>query len=351
MSDAKELFLQAGMDDFVAKPIEMTELNRVLKRYVQPQAPEGYMDKINDSIRRDVESRHPHRRPAISGLYDSPGTGMAGAGTGISGRNVPEGFLGQLLEQNNALLSQNMILLRSLLGSPAGAGPYPEPEKEFSYLDPEAGSQEEDIETPENEPALYHLFESIEGIDSEKCLDLYGGSVSVYHDILKTYYVDISGREGELAGYFDRQDIDNFTICVHAIKGASRGVGASRLADLAQELEMDGQHRNWDGIKMKYYVFHDELLLVAENVGRYVEKYLIQTKSHSAPKENGFPKETINQLVSACEDMDYMTVEDILLELNEKRYPPELEKQLEIMLELCRGFEYDKLEEMILSLT
>ena len=53
---------------------------------------------------------------------------------------------------------------------------------------------------------------------------------------------------------------------------------------------------------------------------------------------------------TACEEMDYLTVEELLNSLNKKAYVEELEKKLMEMLQYCSGFEYEKLEEIIRTL-
>ena len=54
VSDAKETFLSGGMDDFLAKPIEMTELHRILKHFVLSKAPEDYVRKYMDKNKVSV---------------------------------------------------------------------------------------------------------------------------------------------------------------------------------------------------------------------------------------------------------------------------------------------------------
>ena len=103
MSGAKEMFLEAGMDDFVAKPIEMTELNRVPKKFVQPKAPEGYMKQVSAQQQKEGGGV-----PATM-----VGHGMAGGFAIPGGEDAP--VMRQLLTQNN-MLTQNMLLLRHLLG-------------------------------------------------------------------------------------------------------------------------------------------------------------------------------------------------------------------------------------------
>ena len=48
--------------------------------------------------------------------------------------------------------------------------------------------------------------------------------------------------------------------------------------------------------------------------------------------------------------MDYLHAEELLESLRDKNYPEELEHKLDKMLECCRNFDYDSLEEMVRQL-
>lgn len=326
------------MDDFVAKPIEMTELNRVLKKFVQPKAPEGYMKQVSAQQQKEGGGV-----PATM-----VGHGMAGGFAIPGGEDAP--VMRQLLTQNNMLLSQNMLLLRHLLGealTPADAftadaavaGPSATPVDE-AQPGPEDGAPEDEA-----------IHDHIPGLDMQQSIDNYGGSVHIYHNILRTYYFDIREREPELEKLYEDRDIKNFTIYVHAIKSASRGAGANELGEMALELEEAGKAGDWDVIDRVYPAFREELKRVRKSVGKYVEKYLIQVrKEDSAERLEAFPQEIMDRLRAACDEMDYMEAEALLHTLDEHKYVEPLEAKLQTMLACCAGFEYDKLEEILKAL-
>ena len=339
MSGAREMFLQAGMDDFVAKPIEMTELNRVLKKFVQPRAPEGYMQKISTQ-----QEKQGATVPAGAPVY---------ADGAIPSDEGP--VLRQLLTQNNALLSQNMLLLRHLLGEPLADGPAataPAQTTESAPGDRMAIDEEvpADAEIEEIEE-IEELHDHIPGLDMQLSLDNYGGSVRIYHNILKTYYFDIKQRQPELEELFRQRDIRRFTIYTHAIKSASRGAGANELGEMAFQLEKAGNEGDWDAIQRLYPSFRDALGATVRNVGKYVEKYLIQApKSEEQAALAAFPEEALARIREACDDMDYLAAEEMLRELDRHKYTEDLEYKLQELLSCCAGFEYDRLEALIQAL-
>ena len=351
MSDARDLFLEAGMDDFVAKPIEMRELHRVIKKYIQSRAPEGYLQAARSAAQAEAEAEAEKAAKAPAGKAPAAPTvpaAKAPAPALISAAPLAEGAMGALLQQNNLLLEQNMRLLNALLG---GAAPAPT-ETATPAATATPAPQADDApapavpaaeEAPEAEP------EAIPGVDMRKSIESYGGSVEVYHNILKTYSADIREKEGTLRQLVQDHDIQNFTIQVHAVKSASRSVGAFDLGESAYKLEMAGKAGDWDTIARDYPAFDGALHEMVEHVGEYVRKNL---GGGDADREyaEALDEELVKGLKEACEQMNYLDAESILSQLRQKRYPPELEEKLDKLQECCRTYDYDLLDTLALKL-
>ena len=385
MSGAKNMFLEAGMNDFVAKPIEMTELNRVLKRFVQANAPAGYMKSIQKQAGKGVPES-PFAIPTAGAGFGgqaapfgmAPGGaafggqaslyGMAPGGAAFGAQTSPYGaapggaffgaqassygmpggaeqggqslssgmqpggqdVFGQLLWQNGGLLSQNLLLLQQI----AAARFYAQPSAA------EAAEEHQKDETQEE--SFEELRDYIPGVDMQECIDMYGGSVAIYHDILRTYYFDIRQREPILTQLYEKKDIHTFTIYVHAIKSASRGAGANELGEMAYQLEIAGKNGDWKEIDERFPAFMEALHKMVENVGVYARKYLIvEKKNAQSGLLEDFDASILEKIRRACDEMDYLTAEDLLRELDQKSYRADLEEKLQAMLEACSTFEYE----------
>ncbi len=355
MSGAKEMFLSSGMDDFVAKPIEMTELNRVLKKFVLPKAPEGYLDRIHRARSNEAGAGEMD----ASGFTVSPevGADLSSFGpAGVSTGAVQGSVLQQLLAQNNALLSQNMLLLKHLLGEAAAPGisggslHHTAPAEEASSSREQAPQIMAPLTEAPSDPELSEPYEHIPGVDMQQSIETYGGSLKIYHNILKTYYYDIQQRGPELDRLYESRDLKNFTISVHAVKGASRGAGANELGEAAFRLEKAGRAEDMETITKLYPDFRRQLSAMTENVGKYVENYLLPDNKEKAELLEEFPEDIVSSLKAACADMDYLTAEELLKKLDRFNYPEETAAKLRELLSCCSAFEYDKLEEMIQSL-
>ncbi len=325
MSDAREQFLEAGMNDFVAKPIEMQELHRVIKKYIQSRAPEGYLDKMKREEKAAGKTAREAPKPVPAAV------------TGKLPAAVPGDAWSQLLAQNNALLEQNTLLLRALLGE-APQAPNPVPAAE------EAPAPEE-----EPEPALTELPDFIHGVDMNRSLQTYGGSVEIYHNILRTYYFDLLEKEEQLPALYQKRDTENFTIQVHALKSASRSVGAYDLGEEAYQLELAGKAGDWAEIDRLFPPMLEDLRQMTRKVGVYAQKYLLKQEKGRAFSEH-FDETLVAQLTGACEQMDYLGAEEILTQLREKEYPEALDRKLEELLACCAAFDYDRLDSLVTDL-
>ncbi len=334
MSDARDQFLNAGMDDFVAKPIEMRELHRVIRKYIQPHAPAGYMKQMRKEQAASGEKKtaaKPAPKAAAAPLPAPAGESFA-----------------RLLEQNNALLEQNMLLLNALLGKSEETAPAsaPAPAAEAAAA-PEQPS--EDAPAPEPAP-LTELPDFIHGVDMRRSLETYGGSVEIYHNILKTYCSDIREKEETLPLLFERRDTENFTIQVHALKSASRSVGAYDLGEDAYRLELAGKAGDWETIGALFPAFLQALHRMVENVGSYVERYLTEKKETGGDFAETFDPVLSAELQEACRKMEYLRAEEILKQLRQKQYPEGLSRRLDEMCACCEAFDYDRLETMVKEL-
>ena len=92
------------------------------------------------------------------------------------------------------------------------------------------------------------ILEHLEGVDTRTGIKNCAGSVDVYFDILQTYAA--SNLINTLNDYFEKEDLENYEVAVHSIKGASRNIGAHDIADKAYSLERAAKRKDlnyiWD---------------------------------------------------------------------------------------------------------
>jgi signal transduction histidine kinase/CheY-like chemotaxis protein/HPt (histidine-containing phosphotransfer) domain-containing protein len=170
LSDQQELFLHSGINDFLAKPIEMKKLNAILEKWIPRE--------------KQVE-----RDPELDAVAER---------------------------------------------------------KEFPW---------------------------IAGVDTWQGLQNAGGSSMAYIDVLSVFCRDARGRAEEIGEATEKGDMARYIILVHALKGASWSIGATKLGGLAEELE--GIGRNWDlaAVEKKTATFLEQLRNIIANIAVFLNWY------------------------------------------------------------------------------
>ncbi|HOO80733.1 MAG TPA: Hpt domain-containing protein, partial [Lachnospiraceae bacterium] len=95
---------------------------------------------------------------------------------------------------------------------------------------------------------IEELLDQLDGIDVESGIKNCAGSKSAYFELLQTYAS--SNLANVLNDYFEKEDLENYAITAHSIKGASKTIGALDVADKAYTLERAGKRGDitfiWD---------------------------------------------------------------------------------------------------------
>lgn len=94
-----------------------------------------------------------------------------------------------------------------------------------------------------SEEALYNQ----KGLDVDAALE-FVGDIDLYREILYDYYEDIDPKCERVEEYIKTRNAKEYTVEVHAIKSASRTIGATELSQRALLLEQYGEAGDWDAI-------------------------------------------------------------------------------------------------------
>ncbi len=245
----KEMFLNEGMNDFVAKPIELRVITSVLKRWLPPEKIEKYL-----SIERDIKSEH---------------------------------------EKGNA------------------------------------------------ETEKIH----IEGLDTDAALKLLG-SQKLFFSVLKDYYNVIDKKADLIKEYETKEDWPSYTIEVHALKSASKQIGAMDLSVMAADLEKAGNARN----KATIHLSTDSMLSVYRSYKDILaplfpdEEVADEDKTDAIPEDMHRIFHTINE---ALDNLDMDMMEDATKELKKYRYDEVGQQLLEQLLSAAEEWDVDRCMDII----
>ncbi len=222
VSDARELFKQEGMDDFIAKPVEVRILIDVVRKYLPKEKMHRCKPGQNSAVRND--------------------------------------------EQRD------------------GDGKYP----------------------------------VIADLDTKSAIDMLG-SRSLYMNILKSYYNAVDAKVEAIMDYYTQSDWSLYAIEVHALKSASRQIGATELGDLAYKLEMASKNLDISTI----HSLNDKLL---EDYAAVKDKiaYLFESDpSADADKQEATTeklKSLFGRMRVAIDDLDMDAMEEVIEDMDRFSY-------------------------------
>ncbi len=202
-------------------------------------------------------------------------------------------------------------------------------------------SEETSENTPAEETKEPEWYEKLPGIDSRIAIKN-SGSLDSFLSVLKIYLDTYEAKSGEIRDFYEAGDWENYTIKVHALKSSSRLIGAIRLGDDAEALEMAGKkadiefiRANHSGLMDSYHAIYDSL---HQELG--------------APDERAeVPPDMLSDayagLTEFTEAMDYELARMVVDSMKEYRLPPEDEerfKKIEISLS---KMDWDSIKDMI----
>jgi CheY-like chemotaxis protein/HPt (histidine-containing phosphotransfer) domain-containing protein len=199
--------------------------------------------------------------------------------------------------------------------------------------------QTETTELVSNGNGVKKKLPSIPGINTKEGLKNTGGIPQAYINILSVFYRDANDRAGEIRESADAGDISRYTTLVHALKSASRSIGAADLGNAAEQLEDAGKHRNMLMIADKTGDFLEQLQALTGNIYAALNQY------GSDADKTGTIELQISELESLKEALINMNIEAVdnfiknymLLSLNAKTREFISEIEQNILL-----FEYEK---------
>ena len=168
-------------------------------------------------------------------------------------------------------------------------------------------------ETPASEmPSI----RDIEGLNTEKAISMLG-SEKLYWTVLREYYTNIGKNSQSIQDHFDNEEWSEYTIEVHALKSASRQIGAEELGEHAFELEMAGKENNIDLIKKKTAAMLDEYKALTDMLAPMFPD-LADVKKGYADRET--ISEFLDKLREAIGDFDILCIDEIIDEMSSFEY-------------------------------
>jgi len=153
-------------------------------------------------------------------------------------------------------------------------------------------------------------------IDMEKGIARFGNDKDSYLQVLHSYAVNTRSLL-ELIRGVNRENLPDYAIAVHGVKGSSRGICINFIGDKAEELEKAAKEGNYDFIIAQNAAFADNL----EKILDLLDGMLRQMESGtSKPKRDMPDREVLSRLSTACDAYDMDRVDTAMAEIESFEY-------------------------------
>lgn len=184
----------------------------------------------------------------------------------------------------------------------------------------------------------------IEDLDTEYAMSILG-SEKLYWSVLKDYYQVITKKIEVIEESVSEGDWGRYTIEVHALKSASKQIGAIELSDMAAELEIAGNGRDISLIVQKtpdmleWYRHYEDILapFFMEEEG---ERDLLQVDEERV-------QEILVQLSEALENLDMDTLESLEEELKGYAFEGDEKERFEKLCTAIEEYDMEACEELV----
>lgn len=160
----------------------------------------------------------------------------------------------------------------------------------------------------------------IPGLDTRYALELLGDE-TLFWSVIEDYYRLIEKKHRLIKEYEETEDWKAYTIEVHALKSASRQIGALELAEKAARMEQAG--REEDSILIHQCT--DQMLAEYLAWKEVFSGYFIEEEENSEKEQ--ISKEMLStlfaELKEALENLDLNGMDEVVAKMSDYGYPPE----------------------------
>jgi signal transduction histidine kinase/CheY-like chemotaxis protein len=163
----------------------------------------------------------------------------------------------------------------------------------------------------------------IEGLDIKKGLERFGNDEDSYLQVLQSFTFNIKPLLDQMSNMIYAginvenistalEQLPDYAICIHGIKGASYSICADVVGDLAKKLEEAAKEENFDYVKENNQGFIEATKKLIVDIGFMLEDFVHKEPKEMLPEPD---KELLEKLKEACLAFDADVIEEITKEL------------------------------------
>ncbi|MDR1058664.1 MAG: response regulator [Treponema sp.] len=182
----------------------------------------------------------------------------------------------------------------------------------------------------------------IKGINVEAGLVNVGGSGAAYQRILTVFYRDANDRIQQIRDAIDSGNITLYTTLVHALKSASRSIGAVDFGDFAAEMESAGKNQDLTLIHAKTEKLLEDLQTITDNISAALDRNTANAAESTDPSAMH-----LENLKDALVNMNIEAVNKLISEYMSMPMDVKTKEKINEINQDILLFEYDKAIEKI----
>jgi len=217
------------------------------------------------------------------------------------------------------------------------------------YISPELIQEVDESESaPDDEQQEETLPAEIYGIKEINVKDglQHCGSAEGFLTALRSFYDSLKDNIRIIQENFEKLDVKNYTIKVHAMKSSARIIGAAELSALARDLEAAGDEERLDVILMD----NPRLISMAESLYEALDKYFGEKEGD----DSGLPElgddEWADFMISLNGFIDMYDIDDLkmMLEMLKEYHLSDNKKRIyQELRNAAKGPDWGKLSELV----
>jgi signal transduction histidine kinase/CheY-like chemotaxis protein len=182
----------------------------------------------------------------------------------------------------------------------------------------------------------------VRGIDSERALSSFNGRADAYLGVLRAYVKHTPGILDELRAP-SADNLKNYGILVHGVKGSSYNIRADSVGAMAEELELAAKAGDLEAVRAK----NDSFIRMVEKLIGDISDVLEDAAGETEKEVRSAPDKTlIAVILEACRSYNVNAIELALAEMEQYSYESG-EELLEWMRDKIEMLEYDQIRERL----
>ena len=178
------------------------------------------------------------------------------------------------------------------------------------------------------------------------------GSKEGYLSFLKMFSEEADGRVDALEKHYSENDIDNYKICVHALKSSTKLIGANGISELAQGLEDACNAGDTEFIKDHHETLTEELIKHGIILRELFEaangdNNISENDSILPEADEEHMSKVYEDIKEAADNLDSDRLEAILSDMEKYKVPEKHRELYERLQVLAKEYEFDAISELL----